>query len=237
MLLPIRPRPYIGECLGGYVGRLASVNGYDRIQQFGHALSGSLVHQPYNISLARLAEAARLDDVHLERLWLQRDERYGFRYKDVPLPREFIAPGSRFCPLCLEESGYRRAQWNLGWMPVCVTHKVLLAVGCNKCSTCCESARARCTCMTSARKHLVQVDPELVRFIAALEQGVTTVQYQKQWLIGMRKLMTEAYFDQKPYVWNRQYLKLTQMPKTDRCPILPRQIINYYSRLVGSEAA
>ncbi len=44
------------------------------------------------------------------------------------------ARGSRFCPICLDETGGRwQLRWRLGWAFACTTHHCLLADACPKC--------------------------------------------------------------------------------------------------------
>lgn len=231
--LPSRPRPFEGECFGGLLGRLASANGFASVPQLGKTVCGYFVHQAYQFPLQQAVELGGLTQDDLKKLWLLPTQASNYTYKGRRMPREFVAPGSRFCALCLDQGSFSKAQWNLAWMPVCVHHHTVLAVRCQRCRNRYESGKVDCDCLQRALKKPVLVDRELVRFIADLDAELVT-NCESQWRARMRKLMTGAYLQENPNVWNRQYANKTHMPQLPRNPTQPRQIINYYVQLLDS---
>lgn len=235
--LLVRPMPEDGECYGGYIARLARANCYKSSLTLSLDVFGRMIHQAYNFPLQKVVELTAIKDQFKSKLWLQSDPTHGYRYRGIPMPKEFVVPGKHFCPQCLVEGSGRKAQWNLGWMPVCLKHGTMLVVSCRKCSASYDRINKKCDCVKSGMDHLTTVDSDVVRFVAGLEEGLVSSEGSKQWRVEMRSMVTEAYLQLRPHVWNRQYADRTHLPKLSKYPLTPRQTLSFYAQLLDEQAA
>ena len=236
--LLVRLKPVEGECYGGYVVRLARENAFENTHAFCKAFCEISRYQNYRVPLPKIAELAGITAQETDNLWLKHNWQTGFTYKGIVMPREFIALGKQFCAQCLALGGYRIAQWNLGWMPVCLKHKTLLSVSCKFCTSSLDLFRdARCSCVSDALGQLKPVSDKVLELVQSLENGLTSNPDSKRWRQQQSKWLTDAYLQVRPYVFGRQYPKATRLPALTQYPLTPGQTAAYYDQLLGMERA
>ena len=120
-VLPYRPSPYPGECLSGYLLRLAEVNGFhnfwdlatDLFPAFTHTSQSGLLRWEYPVeNWGRIPVRTQLSETELRRMtvmsWLEK-----FRPAPVVTRPSYLSPGHflrgmvnpclQVCPLCLQE--------------------------------------------------------------------------------------------------------------------------------------
>jgi transposase-like protein len=150
-VLPCHPPPYPGECLSGYVLRLAEANGCtslwsfvrDLFPLFRSASQITLLRGEYPIDdWGRIPMRTQLPLSTLRRLtvepWVEK-----FR---IPPQMTWPNRGSPFnylrgvvnsllqvCPLCLQEQPYVRLLWRLAPVQACLHHQCLLQSQCHQC--------------------------------------------------------------------------------------------------------
>ena len=152
-VLPYRPSPYPGECLSGYLLRLAEVNGFlsfwdfatDLFPAFTHTGQTGLLRWEYPVEdWGRIPVRTQLTVTRLRRLtvmpWFEK-----FRPAPVVRRPSCLSPGHflrgmvnpylRICPLCLQEEAYLRLIWRLAPVRVCTHHGCLLQGQCHRCGT------------------------------------------------------------------------------------------------------
>ena len=152
-VFPCRPLPYPGECLSGYLLRLAQANGFVSFWDLVSDLF-PVFRQPNQISLlrweypvddwGRIPLRTQLSKTDLRRLtvipWVEK-----FRSPPTVTPPSSLSPGHflrgvvnphlQVCPLCLQEQSYLRLMWRLAPVYVCVDHGCLLQAQCHRCGT------------------------------------------------------------------------------------------------------
>ena len=152
-VLPHRPPPYPGECLSGYLLRLAQANGsvtfWDLVSDLFPTWRGphqtSLLRWEYPVDdWGRIPLRTQLSLTELRRLtvapWLEK-----FRPPLVLTRSNYLSPGHflrgmvnpelQVCPLCLQKQSYLRLMWRLAPVHVCVCHGCLLQAQCHQCGT------------------------------------------------------------------------------------------------------
>lgn len=152
-VLPYRPSPYPGECLSGYLLRLAEANGFlnfwdfatDLFPAFQHTGQAGLLRWEYPVeNWGRIPVRTQLSMGDLRRLtvlpWIEK-----FRPAPVVTRPSHLSPGHflqavvnpclRVCPLCLQEEAYLRLMWRLAPVQVCTHHGSLLQGQCHRCGT------------------------------------------------------------------------------------------------------
>jgi len=151
-VFPYRPAPYSGECLSGYLLRLAEVNGFifwdlaaDLFPVFARTIQISLLRWEYPVSdWGRIPSRTQLPMAALRALtvmpWVEK-----FRSPPIVTPPSGLSPGHflrgvvhphlQVCPLCLQEQPYLRLMWRLAPVYACVTHGCLLHAQCHRCGT------------------------------------------------------------------------------------------------------
>lgn len=147
---PYRPAPYPGECLSGYLLRLAEVNGFsfwdlaaDLFPVFDCTIRISRLRWEYPVSdWGRIPLRTQLPVAALRALtvlpWVEK-----FRSPPIVTPPSNLSPGHflrgvvhshlQVCPLCLQEQPYLRLMWRLAPVYACVTHGCLLQAQCHRC--------------------------------------------------------------------------------------------------------
>lgn len=151
-VLPLHPRPDPGECLSGYVVRLAEANGGMRVGDLVRDLfpgwtlphQAALLRWEYPIDDGgRLPVRAHLGDADLRGLtiapWVAK-----FRAPPVIARPGALSPGSllrgvvrptlQVCPLCVRERRYVRLLWRLTPVRACLVHGCLLQEHCPQCA-------------------------------------------------------------------------------------------------------
>ena len=152
-VLPCRPPPYPGECLSGYLLRLAQANGFvsfwdlasDLFPMWGGPHQISLLRWEYPVDeWGRIPLRTQLSLTELRRLtvapWLEK-----FRPPLVLTRPGYLSPGHflqdvvnpdlQVCPLCLQAQPYLRLMWRLTSVHVCLHHSCLLQAQCHGCGT------------------------------------------------------------------------------------------------------
>jgi transcriptional regulator with XRE-family HTH domain len=151
--LPLRPGPYAGECLSGYLLRLADLNGYgifwdlvgdlfptwDTPQQIG------MLKWEYPLKdWGRISVRTGLTSAELTRLtvapWVEKFRLPPDLHRSIYMSpghflKSLVNPVLRVCPLCLQSQAYLRLIWRLLPVTVCVEHGCLLQERCSVCST------------------------------------------------------------------------------------------------------
>lgn len=150
-VLPHRPPPYPGECLSGYLVRLAEANGVSVFWDFVRDLFPrwetspqiSLLRYEYPVDdWGRIPLRTQLSPAQLRALsvapWLEK-----FRPPIILRRPGYFSPGTwlrsvvwldlHVCPACLEEASYVRLLWRLMPTQVCLTHKCWLQAQCSQC--------------------------------------------------------------------------------------------------------
>ena len=193
-VLPHRPSPYPGECLSGYLVRLAEANGFRVFWDFVHDLfprweSSSqiaLLRYEYPVDdWGRIPLRTQISPAQLRALsvapWLEK-----FR-PPITLSRPgYFSPGHwlrgvvcldlHVCPACLEEAPYVRLLWRLMPTQVCLKHGSWLQAQCSQCG---ETLRV--TSPTQRHLRCTQCDMDLRRLpIVPAPVEVVTAQTPRQ---------------------------------------------------------
>ena len=150
-LLPLRPGPYPGECLSGYLLRLAELNGYtilwdmvgDLFPMWKAPQQIGMLKWEYPLeNWGRIPLRTGLSCAELTRLtvasWVEK-----FRTPIDITRSNYMSPGhalhgilnpnSRICSLCLQSQPYLRLIWRLLPVTVCLEHGCFLEEKCSGC--------------------------------------------------------------------------------------------------------
>ena len=151
--LPLRPDPYPGECLSGYLLRLADLNGYgifwdmvgDLFPTWDAPEKIGMLKWEYPLKdWGRIPRRTGLTPVALTRLtvapWVEKFRLPPDLHRSIYMsPGHFLKslmnPVLRVCPLCLQSQPYLRLIWRLFPVTVCVEHGCLLQERCSACGT------------------------------------------------------------------------------------------------------
>ncbi len=150
-LLPLRPGPYPGECLSGYLLRLADLNGYDIFWDMVGDLF-PIWDAPQQIrklkweypmkDWGRIPLRTGLTPAELTRLtvasWVGKfrippDLNHSIYLSPGHFIKSLVNPVLRVCPLCLQAQPYLRLIWRLLPVTVCLEHGCLLQDRCSAC--------------------------------------------------------------------------------------------------------
>ncbi|TRW98578.1 TniQ family protein [Candidatus Methylobacter oryzae] len=124
--LPVRPRPIQGEAVVGYLMRLAGVNGYNSIRQFGKIFG----------SFDGLCQALGLTTEERQVLFGPYPSFWGPSVLSNGLmAADFNHSQLRWCPLCLRESAHLLGSWLLKISCVCKRHATWLQEKCPDCGS------------------------------------------------------------------------------------------------------
>ena len=152
-VLPYRPAPYAGECLSGYLLRLADANGLRHFPDLTDELfprwrkshHPTLLRWEYPVEdWGCMPLRTQLPLAELRRLtvapWLEK-----FRPPLKLHPPRAVSPGLvlhgiiqpqlQICPLCLQKQPYTRLLWRLQPVAVCLDHGCVLQSRCQCCHT------------------------------------------------------------------------------------------------------
>lgn len=151
--LALRPSPYRGECLSGYLLRLADLNGYipfwdmisDLFPMWKKPQQIGMLKGEYPLdNWGRIPLRTGLAPDELAQLtvaaWVRK-----FRVPPVINRSRYMAPGNilhdivnpalRICPLCLQAEPYIRLLWRLLPVTACLEHSCFLQEKCSGCGT------------------------------------------------------------------------------------------------------
>ena len=152
-VLPCRPPPHAGECLSGYLLRLADANGLRHFTQLTDGLfprwqkshHPTLLRWEYPVEdWGHVPLRTQLTVADLHRLtvapWLEKFRPpLRLRPPRASSPggalRGIIHPQLQVCPLCLQEQPYTRLLWRLQPVAVCLNHGCVLQARCQRCHT------------------------------------------------------------------------------------------------------
>lgn len=236
--LLVRVKPIEGECFGGYTARLARENAFDNVQAFLREYCQVSRYQLYKVPLNKIASLTDIKEQHKQNLWLKYDPNRGFTYKGHFMPNQFVAVGSHFCAQCLASGGYTIAQWNLGWLPVCLTHRTLLTVGCKDCKGRLNGFNAvRCNCIISGLDHAEKVSDDVFEFIVGLERELQSSKDARQWRAKVRTILSEGYLKYRPFVYGRSYRVKDGLPDKLKYRLSPRLTVDIYKDHLKSRMA
>jgi DNA-binding XRE family transcriptional regulator len=150
-VFPSHPAPYPGECLSGYLLRLAEANG---LPHFGQLISDlfptwqkaaqiSLLRWEYPLNAwGRIPLRAQVSPTALERTtvlpWIAKFRALPEMTRPGHLGpghflRGIVHPHLQICPLCLQAQPYVRLLWRLVPIRACVRHGCLLQTHCHQC--------------------------------------------------------------------------------------------------------
>lgn len=170
-VLPIRPRPETNESRHGYLVRVANSNGYGALLSLCSAL------KPYGEQAA---------DVILNSLNLNKGEMenldgpwpWYFHYEDTLhnglCKADYLTGLFRWCPKCLKENPYLRAQWALKFCVACLTHGTYLIDSCPSChrKQRIENFCTRCSCgQALSTSNILQAPREVIELQRAFITG------------------------------------------------------------------
>lgn len=150
--LPLHPTPYAGECLSGYLLRLADLNGYHILWD----LVGDLFPMwkaPQQIGMlkweyplenwGRMPLRTGLSPAELSCLtvafWVEKFRSHLITHSHYSGPGNalngILNPNLRVCSLCLQSQSYLRLIWRLLPVTVCLEHGCFLEEKCSGCGT------------------------------------------------------------------------------------------------------
>ena len=150
-VLPSRPSPFPGECLSGYLLRLANTNGYikvgnlieDLFPSYGIRRQSEIAnweiplrgweHAPIQTGLSSTELIKLTFSPLLHKFGVLPSSRVN-RGKLRFLP-DLVNPTLRICPLCLKSQPFIRLLWRITSVNVCLKHRVFLQERCTKCNT------------------------------------------------------------------------------------------------------
>jgi hypothetical protein len=157
-VLPCRPHPYAGECLTGYLLRLAEANHlagfldlvFDLFPLWSKTSQLGLLRWEYPVEdWGRIPLRTQLPLNDLRRLtvlpWLEkfrsppvlrqpdRPQRSCYRLSPGHFLKQVIAPNLQVCPGCLQTQPYQRLLWRLAPVRICREHACLLQTHCQRC--------------------------------------------------------------------------------------------------------
>jgi transcriptional regulator with XRE-family HTH domain len=151
--LPLRPGPYPGECLSGYLLRLADLNGYaifwdmvgDLFPTWDAPQQINKLKWEYPLKdWGRIPLRTGLTPGELTRLtvtsWVEKFRVPPDLHRSIYMSpghflKSLVNPVLRVCPLCLQAQSYLRLIWRLLPVTVCVEHACLLQDRCSVCGT------------------------------------------------------------------------------------------------------
>ena len=149
--LPLRLAPQSGESLAGFVMRLATRNLFSSPSWIADVADVAFPGlQTHNCDLRNLSVITDIDEKTLRGMasWRETDDMVHFPGGLLVPHRLFPLESRRFCPLCMKESPYHRAIWDVKPLDVCPLHGVKLesACRCGRPVTWQDQAVDRCEC-------------------------------------------------------------------------------------------
>jgi len=138
--LLVRPNPFPDESLIGYIIRLGESNGYESPSDIVNLAENSPyryssdLHKAFHYNLLPFSKLLQKDFSSFTFLFNTplnnlADERLAYKIKSELVQFFYL----RVCPLCLRESPYYRAMWDLKLITVCPIHKCMLVSSCPDC--------------------------------------------------------------------------------------------------------
>jgi hypothetical protein len=144
--LLVRPNPFLGESLFGYIVRLALCNGYENPTEFLSLLPDSNAYiSRKTVRVAQLYNPP-LDLINRLAALAQKDPQILYNLTTFPFGKKRLDSISasrrdniiylnlyKFCALCLKEENYHRKIWDLIIVTACPIHNCLLRYTCPQC--------------------------------------------------------------------------------------------------------
>lgn len=166
--LPLRPLPVPSESLTDYLERLACANGYQGLELWHILDQGDYSHTDL------LSHA--LNGHPLPALSGPSSPSINIPVNDFGLqPSDFTRVHRRWCPSCIEDSGWMRPIWRLKLATICATHRVHLLQQCPACHaypTQCSILRGACACGIQFARVLVRACRQEVRIAEMLAESL-----------------------------------------------------------------
>jgi transposase-like protein len=209
-VLPCHPPPYPGECLSGYLLRLAEANGCtslwslvrDLFPSFRSPKQVRLLRGEYPIEdWGRIPLRTQLPLSTLRKLtvepWVEKFRLplrmiRPTRVSPINFLRGVVNPLLQACPLCLQEQPYVRLLWRLEPVQVCLLHQCLLQPRCHQCGN-------PLTGLSSRHRHLrcavCEADLRTLPVVAApadVLEGQHQQQVQLQFLLDPEVALVDA---------------------------------------------
>lgn len=170
--LPLRLAPRPGESLAGFVMRLAARNLFSSaswITDVAGIAFPSL--QTHACDLRNLSSITGVDEEALRGMtsWRETDDMVLFPGGLLVPHRLFPLERRRFCPLCMKESPYHRAIWDVKPLDVCPLHGVKLesACRCGKPTSWHDRDINRCDCGSLLSQHPTRIAGDKVGTLCA----------------------------------------------------------------------
>lgn len=135
MLLPVRPRPELGESQYGYLLRITEANGWTRVTDIIQLCGVPGYNQPlgaavFDRMVQALCIALRLPLAEWHNAFPENPCCYDEQRK---IHRLYLSH-PRFCPDCVSDTGLFKAEWCLGIITHCEQHQRPLLETCPSCS-------------------------------------------------------------------------------------------------------
>lgn len=132
-MLLLRPLPWVGESLRGYLLRLADQNGIAGIGALFRLIEKTAVEQELE-AVANILGRSENDLNRLLGVVPRADGSRAGQQGGVAVPLRFWNTRySRFCPICLAESNVWQVHWELALVVACRRHNLMLLDRCPKC--------------------------------------------------------------------------------------------------------
>lgn len=236
-LLVVRPRPHHGECIAGHLLRLAQANGFSDLRTFCLAGFGRPVHNPAHPPLKRFWELTAIEMSDREKLLLtyhhDNTGRY-YLYRKSRIPINLVAARpNRFCDLCLTEDGIWRAQWRLGWMPMCFKHKTLLRVCQGRCFAPGAVDYSMCNCANETGKTEQQTE-SVLKLSQFVDEGITSDDFAI-WTKLFSERLTDEYVARGQGRYGRHYPTRMYLPNLTSYPLSPKQTVDMFNKWLEEE--
>ena len=143
-LLPVHPRPEIGESLSSFITRVAELNQIESYTELSMRLfskhKGLKYNGDYDLSPRKFIDCKRVVNIKTKNLraltFYYLTENLGRPNSSLGISsflKESVCTTLRVCPLCLQEKGYYQLIWRIMDIKYCHIHKCKLIGTCDQC--------------------------------------------------------------------------------------------------------
>lgn len=199
-LLPLRPKPHVGELLHAYLVRVSEAYGYASPRPFCRAITRRYGAQPANVLTAlglSATDTQRLQGPAPSYLALRANLPRGLSADD------FCRDVMRWCPDCVRSAPYIRAAWCIKDFCACIEHRTELLDHCPRCGRTQKLQRAtilRCECgfvlsrsqARLARPEVLGIQDELANALRGCRAATFPRLALSDWLRLLRFVATTA---------------------------------------------